>query len=125
MAFSAEPMVVAPREQVVVRVELANVGGVPLRGASLTLGEPSDLHLVSVRVSRGEADVRVADIVWSPGTVEGGDGGLMEVVGVVADDVLPDGAIPLRAELSAPGLQSQVGEIALLLPWAPLPEAGW
>ena len=124
MAFSAEPVVVAPSGQVILQVELANVGGAPLRGATVMLGEPSELSFVSIRVSLGEADVRVSRLIWSPGSVEAGAGGMMEVVAVVAGDVLPDGTIPLSAEFSAPGLQSQVQEIALALPWALLPDTG-
>ena len=97
MALSAEPGIVAPGNRVILRLELVNLGGAPLQGASLTLGQPADFSFASVRVSLGNVGMTASEIVWSPGQVEAGSGGLMELVGVVADDVLPDGAIPLRA----------------------------
>ena len=124
MAFGAEPTVIAPNSRVVLRLELANVGGAPLLDARVTLDEPLEVPYTTIRVSLGEVDVETSRVIWSPGPLAAGAGGTIEIVGLVADDVLPDGTIPLRAEMSAPGVQSQVQEIALTLPRALLPDAG-
>lgn len=124
MWLSAAPTIVGPGVRVTLELELESVGAGSLSGASLLLAEPAALHFAQVRITQGQVNADASGVTWEPGVLESGSGAFLYVDATVADDVLPEGAIPLQALLSWPAGQLASNPIALALPWAPLPETG-
>ena len=124
LGLSAEPLLLGPGSQVILRLRLENIGTASLAGARLVLPRPPVLHFTTVRLSTGQVSFGPPGLTWEPGPLESGAGQWLEITALLAEDVLPDGLIPLQATLTWPEGHLVSNALALTLPWALLPEAG-
>ena len=123
--LEATPDVIGPGSQVMLRVELVNVGDAPLAEAALTLSQ-TPLVLRELRWEPAGDDVRLeADkLVWRPRSLEAQQRAVLLISGVVPGSARPGGQVVVRAELAWPEGAPASGEVSLSLPRALLPETG-
>ena len=122
--LNAEPAIVGPGSRVLLKVEAANESAGAMPEVVITLSGLDRLAPGAPRPSVGQIEPQSGGLVWRVGDLAPGAGVALELDAVVSDLVLPDGAIPLRASLAWRGGGPLVQEIALALPWAPLPAVG-
>jgi len=122
--LNAEPAIVGPGSRVLLKVEAANEGAEAMPEVVITLSGLDRLAAGAPRPSVGQIEPQSGGLVWRVGDLAPGAGAALELDAVISDLVLPDGAIPLRASLVWRGGGPLVQEIALALPWAPLPAVG-
>ncbi len=120
----ADPAIVGPGSRALLQVEVANEGPQAIAEAVVALSGLTPLTLAPPRPSAGQVEAQPGLLLWRVGALAPGAGAALELDVVVSDLVLPDGALPLRAALTWRGGGPLVQEIALALPWAPLPAVG-
>lgn len=120
----ADPAIVGPGSRVLLQVEVANEGPQAIAEAVVALSGLTLLTLAPPRANAGQVETQPGLLLWRVGALAPGAGAALELDAVVSDLVLPDGALPLRAVLTWRGGGPLVQEIALALPWAPLPAVG-
>ena len=118
------PRTVAPGMDVTLQVNVANLGTAPLNGGVVILELPDILRDLRLAPSTGITAWQGAQLVWNLAELAPGAEAALTLQAAVSADALPDGAIAVRASLAAPASYAMTQEMALDLPWAPLPAAG-